>query len=445
MSSATPSNPTPTTPIPHAPHARSQRSHQRRVFSYVSRREVVRINRMLRIEFVGGLIIMVAALVGFIAANSSIAEWYLGIRDTVIGPESLGLNLTVGAWASDGLLAIFFFMVGLELKREFVEGDLRSIKTAIVPVAAAFGGVAAPAIIYTIVNLGTDTLHGWAIPTATDIAFAVAVLGLIAPGINPALRMFLLTLAVVDDFIAIAIIAIFYTGGIQILPLLLAAIPAAVFAILVRWKGEWFARSSWGAWLILLPLGVLTWGIFFNSGIHATIAGVVLAFLVPVRGKNGREVAERMNSRFQPLSALIAVPIFALFAAGVPLGEVTRFPFDPIALGIMIGLVIGKPVGITLTTWALTRFTKATLGTSVSWREIIGVGALAGVGFTVAMLVSELSFTDHSDIDTARLSVMVASIVAVGVAAIILVPGRKQRAMEPVTQANLVLPDEELR
>ncbi len=438
-------NPTPTTPIPHAQKARSQRRYQRRVFSYISRREVVRINRMLRIEFVGGLIIMVAALIGFIAANSPIADWYLTVRDTVIGPESLGLNLTVGAWASDGLLAIFFFMVGLELKREFVEGDLHSIKTAIVPVAAAFGGVAVPALIYMAVNLGSDSMHGWAIPTATDIAFAVAVLGLIAPGINPALRMFLLTLAVVDDFIAIAIIAMFYTEGLHFLPLLLAAIPATIFAVIIRWKGEWFARSAWGAWVILLPLGIITWALFFNTGIHATIAGVALAFLVPVRGKNGREVAERINNRFQPLSALVAVPIFALFAAGVPLGEVDRFPFDPIAMGIMIGLVIGKPVGITLTTWAITRFTKATLGTSVSWREIVGVGALAGVGFTVAMLVAELSFTDHGDIDTARLAVMVASIIAVGVAALVLIPGAKKRAMEPVTQANLVLPEEEVR
>ncbi|MFC5338697.1 Na+/H+ antiporter NhaA [Leucobacter denitrificans] len=438
-------SPTPTTPIPHSPKARSQRRYQRRVFSYISRREVVRINRMLRVEFVGGLIIMVAALIGFIAANTPIADWYLSLRNTPIGPEALGLNLTVGAWASDGLLAIFFFMVGLELKREFVEGDLRSIKTAVVPVAAAFGGVAVPALIYLVVNLGSESLHGWAIPTATDIAFAVAVLGLIAPGISPALRMFLLTLAVVDDFIAIAIIAMFYTEGISLLPLLLAAIPAIIFAVLIRWKGEWFAHSPWGAWLILLPLGIITWALFHNTGIHATIAGVVLAFLVPVRGKNGREVAERMNSRFQPLSALIAVPIFAFFAAGVPLGGVDRFPFDPIAMGIMIGLVVGKPLGITITTWAITRFTRATLGTSVAWREIIGVGALAGVGFTVALLIAELSFTDHSDIDTARLSVMVASIVAVGVAALFLVPGAKKRAMEPVTQANLVLPEEEQR
>ncbi|KAM9863922.1 Na+/H+ antiporter NhaA [Leucobacter sp. BZR 635] len=419
--------PTHTSPIPHAPDAKSQRPQRRRLFSYYSKREIARVNRLLRREFFGGLIIMVAALIGFVAANSPIADWFLELRNFEFGPEALGLHMSVGHWASDGLLAIFFFMVGLELKREFVEGDLRSPRTAIVPVAAAVGGVLFPAGIYLAVNAGTTTMHGWAIPTATDIAFAVAVLGLIAPGINPALRMFLLTLAVVDDFIAIAIIAVFYTDGVNLMPLLIAVLPALVFAALVRWRGEWFAQSKWGAWLILLPLGIITWALFYNSGIHATIAGVVLAFLVPVRGKNGGEVAETLNSRFQPLSAYIAVPVFALFAAGVPLGGASRFPFDTVAIGILLGLVIGKPLGITLTTWLLTRFTRATLGANVRWSEIIGVGALAGVGFTVAMLVSELSFTDPSDVDTARLSVMVASLLAVVVAAAILMPGARRR------------------
>lgn len=371
---------------------------------------------------------MIAAIVGFALANSPLSEWFLGLRDTVIGPAALGLNLSIGHWASDGLLAIFFFMVGLELKREFAEGSLRSASTAIVPVAAAVGGVLVPAGIYLIVNAGTDTMHGWAIPTATDIAFAVAVLGLIAPGINPSLRVFLLTLAVVDDFIAIAIIAVFFTDGLNFAPLLFAIIPAAIFALVVRWKADLFARSAWAPLLILLPLGIVTWALFINSGIHATIAGVVLAFLVPVRSKKGEGVSESINHRFELLSTIIAVPIFALFAAAVPLGEASRFPFDPVAIGIMLGLLLGKPIGITLTTWLLTRFTRATLGSHVSWREVIGVSMVAGIGFTVAMLVSELSFTDIGDIDTARLSVMVASIIAALLAAVILMPGAKKRA-----------------
>src|SRR5690606_27350183 len=211
-------------------------------------------------------------------------------------------------------------------------------------------------------------------------------------------------------------------------------VPAAVFAVLLRMRGDWFSNSFWGPWLILLPLGVVTWALFINSGIHATIAGVALAFLVPVRGKDGAEIAEHFNVRFQPLSALVAVPLFALFAAAVPLGGSTRFPFDPIAYGVIVGLLIGKPLGITLTTWLVTRFTRAELGAQVLWRDIVGVGALAGIGFTVAMLVSELSFTDHSDADTARLAVMVASILAAGIAAAILIPSqRKQTALRAKT------------
>lgn len=388
------------------------------------------IARFMQREFIGGLIIVLAALAGFLAANSPLSEWFLGLRETRIGPEALGLRLTLGEWASDGLLAIFFFTVGLELKREFVEGDLRKPATAVVPIAAALGGVAMPAIIYLSITLGTGALHGWAIPTATDIAFAVAVLGLVAPRINPALRMFLLTLAVVDDFVAIAIIAVFYTHGLNVIPLLLAVIPVVAYALLARWKGDWFASSTWASWAILLPIGAVAWALFIDSGIHATIAAVVLAFLVPVRGRSGGEVAIGLNDRIQPISTYIAVPVFALFSAAVPLGAATGFPFDPVALGIMAGLVIGKPLGIALTAWLLLRFTRATLGDRLSWRELIGIGAIAGVGFTVAMLVAELSFDDPGRVDTARLAVMVGSILAAGAGAIILAPGAKRRAAE---------------
>lgn len=360
---------------------------------------------------------MIAALLGFIAANSPLADGYFALRDTKVGPAALGLNLSIGSWASDGLLAIFFFMVGLELKREFVSGALSRFTTAIVPVAAAFGGVAVPALAYIAFTAGTPAAHGWAIPTATDIAFAVAVLGLIAPRIPPALRMFLLTLAVVDDLIAITIIAVFYTDSIQFAPLALSLIPLALYAFISRKFAARLARSTWGPWLILLPLGIIAWALFHASGIHATIAGVLLAFLVPVNGKQGTQLAETFEHRFRPLSTGIAVPIFAFFAAGVAVGGASRFPLDPIALGIMVGLVIGKPIGISLITWILTRFTRAELDPAVTWRELIGVGALAGVGFTVSLLVTELSFTDHGDADTARLAVMAGSVTAVAVAA----------------------------
>ena len=420
-----------TQPI-HSPGARSMRGRRRRILSLVNRREAARVSRLLRADLVGGVIVMIAALLGFIAANSPLADAYFGLRETKLGPESLGLDLSIGHWASDGLLAIFFFMVGLELKREFVSGALRRFSTAIVPVAAAVGGVAVPALIYVAVTAGTPAAHGWAIPTATDIAFAVAVLGLIAPRIPPALRMFLLTLAVVDDLIAISIIAAFYTSGIDLLPLAFALIPLALYTFLVRRFPSRLANSPWAPWLILLPIGAVVWACFHASGIHATIAGVVLAFLVPVTGRGGTKLAEVFEHRFRPLSTGIAVPIFAFFAAGVAVGGESRFPFDPIAIGIMLGLVVGKPVGITLTTWLLTRFTRAELDSAVSWRELIGVGALAGVGFTVSLLVTELSFDTAADADTARLAVMVGSVLAVVVASTLLL--RPARARKPVLE-----------
>ncbi|UBH06785.1 Na(+)/H(+) antiporter NhaA [Leucobacter sp. Psy1] len=412
----------------HEPGAPSTRSHPIRVISYVNRREVVRVSRVLRAELVGGVIIMVAAALGFIAANSPLSEVYFSIRDFSIGPESLHLHLSIGQWTADGLLAIFFFMVGLELKREFVGGALSRFSTAIVPVAAAFGGVAVPALIYTAFNAGTETSHGWAIPTATDIAFAVAVLGLLAPGIPMALRMFLLTLAVVDDLIAITIIAMFYTDGLNLGALALSVIPIAAFALIGYRFPHWLAKSGAAPWLIMLPLGVIAWALFHASGIHATIAGVVLAFLVPVRGRGETDLAEVFEHRFRPLSTGVAVPLFAFFAAGVAVGSTSGFPFDPVALGVMVGLVLGKPIGITLTTWLVTKFTSAELDPTVRWNKLIGVGALAGVGFTVSLLVTDLSFTDPHHADTARLAVMVGSLIAIVVSAFFLVRPSEARA-----------------
>ena len=404
------------------------RPRYRRILALTTHREVVRVNRLLRAELIGGIIIIIAAALGIIAANSPLAEAYFALRDTRIGPEALHLDLSIGAWASDGLLAIFFFMVGLELKREFVEGALSKFSTAVVPVAAAFGGVAVPALIYAAFNAGTPTAHGWAIPTATDIAFAVAVLGLLAPRIPVALRMFLLTLAVVDDLIAIAIIAVFYTEEVSLVPLGLSLIPMAAYLLLARTFPTQLARSGWAPWLIMLPLGIIAWALFHASGIHATIAGVILAFLVPV-AKDGAVLAEVFEHRFRPLSTGIAIPIFAFFASGVAIGGVDGFPFAPVSMGVIVGLVLGKPIGITLTTWLITKFTRAELDPAVRWIELIGVASLAGVGFTVSLLITDLSFEDPAHADTARLAVMVGSLIAIIVASLFLV--RRPRAHSP--------------
>lgn len=420
----------------------------------VSLREIARVNRVLRNEFASGILVIVAAALGFAAANTPLSGVYLAVREWRIGPSAWGLDLSLGTWAADGLLAIFFFLVGLELKREFVSGSLRKFSTAIVPVAAAFGGVALPALIYVAFTFGTPAAHGWAVPTATDIAFAVAVLGLIAPRVHPMLRVFLLTLAVVDDLIAIVIIALFYADGFTPGWLALALVPLGLYAALAHRFAGWFARHAWTAWATLLPVGVVTWVLVYMSGVHPTIAGVLLAFTIPVRARAGAraragdgaqrdasavsstapeageasriDLAGRFVHRFGPISSGIAVPVFAFFAAGVTLGGASRFPFDPIAYGIIVGLVIGKPVGITLTTLLLTRFTRSSLGAEVPRRELVGVACLGGVGFTVSLLLTELSFADHAQADIARLAVMSASIVATLVAAVFLV--RRHRA-----------------
>ena len=335
----------------------------------------------------------------------------------------------MGEWAADGLLAVFFFLVGLELKREFVSGDLRDPAKALVPVAAAFGGVAVPAVLYTVVNLSSPlTLRGWAIPTATDIAFAVAVLAIIGSHLPSALRIFLLTLAVVDDLIAIFIIAAVYTSGVNWLPLALFLVPAGLFTYLAQRHRRFFAQRTWAPWLILLPLGIVAWACMHESGIHATISGVLLGFAIPVirsDHKPGPGLAEIFEHRYRPLSAGFAVPVFAFFAAGVDFGGkeglVSSFS-SPVTMGIIVGLVLGKPIGIVATTWLVTHFTRAELDDDIAWIDLIGVGILAGIGFTVSLLIGELSFgAGSADRGFAKVGILAASALATILASLILV------------------------
>ena len=389
-----------------------------------SKSESKRIGEILRKETVGGLLLVAAALVAILWANSPIADSYFALRDFEIGYEPWHLKLSLGAWAADGLLAIFFFLVGLELKREFVAGDLRSPRTAIVPVAAAAGGVLVPALIYTAIVRGdSDLAHGWAIPTATDIAFAVAVLALIGSRLPSALRIFLLTLAVVDDLIAIGIIAIFYTDEISFVALGLALVTIAAYGVIAQRYRLLFGRNRFAAWLILLPIGALAWALMHASGIHATIAGVLLGFTIPVlhRKRDAENVespglAEEFEHRFRPLSAGFAVPVFAFFAAGVSLGGwqgISAAAANPVTLAIIAALVLGKPIGIVATTWVTTRLLGTRLDPSYRWIDLAGVGLLAGIGFTVSLLVAELSFAAGSpEHDYAKVAVLAASVIA---------------------------------
>jgi Na+:H+ antiporter, NhaA family len=387
--------------------------------------EDLRIAELLRKETVGGALLVVATLVALVWANSPAGDSYAAVRDLRVGPSGVHLHLSLGTWAADGLLAVFFFVVGLELKREFVAGDLRDPRRAALPICAAVGGMAVPALLYVAVDLttGGSSLRGWAIPTATDIAFALAVLAVISTHLPTALRTFLLTLAVVDDLFAITIIAVFYTRALHWLPLLAALVPLGLFALAVQRRVRW--------WWLLLPLAVATWVLVHASGVHATVAGVLLGFLVPVVRSDaaggpdaGPGLAEHFEHRFRPLSAGVAVPVFAFFSAGVAVGGVSGLTdslTDRVALGIVAGLVLGKFLGVLGTTWRVARFTRADLDDDLGWLDVAGLAMLAGVGFTVSLLIGELAFGPNSLRDEhVKVGVLTGSLVAAVLASVVL-------------------------
>jgi NhaA family Na+:H+ antiporter len=368
---------------------------------------------------------LAGAALALIWANSPWSDVYESVRHYTVGPAALHLNLTLAVWASDGLLAIFFFVAGLELKREFVAGDLRDPRRAAVPVTAALGGAAVPAVLYLLINYDTggDAVRGWAVPTATDIAFALAVLAVIGRFLPSALRTFMLTLAVVDDLVAIIIIAVFYTADLSVVPLLLALLPLAAFAVLVQRRNR--------SWWLLLPLAAATWTLVHASGVHATVAGVVLGLAVPVIRSQaaggpdaGPGLAEHFEHRFRPLSAGVAVPIFAFLAAGVTLGGVSglaRALADPVAVGIVVGLIAGKIIGITVATWLVARFTRAHLAEGLTWLDVLGLSMLAGIGFTVSLLIGELAFgIDSERYAHVKIAVLTGSLLAAVLSAVVL-------------------------
>jgi Na+:H+ antiporter, NhaA family len=391
-----------------------------RLFSRGTWPEVRRIGDVLRTETIGGMLLVGAAAAALLWANSPWRAGYTALSHVTVGPAALHLDLTLATWAADGLLAIFFFVAGLELKREFVAGDLRDPRRAALPVAAAVGGMAAPALIYTAWNLSRpDAVVGWAIPTATDIAFALAVLAVISTHLPAALRVFLLTLAVVDDLLAITIIAVFYTERLEWAALLGALVPLALFTVLVQRR----VRSWW----LLLPLAVATWVLVHESGVHATVAGVLLGFAVPVvrRAEGpGPGLAEHFEHRFRPLSAGVAVPVFAFFAAGVSIVDGGGFGAalrDSVTLGIATGLVAGKAVGVLGATWLVQRFTRARLAEGLSWWDVFGLSLLAGIGFTVSLLIGELAFGSGTEADDhVKIGVLLGSLAAALLATVVL-------------------------
>jgi NhaA family Na+:H+ antiporter len=376
-----------------------------------------RIRKLLHNETYSGALLLVAATAAMVIANSPWSGWYFSLSNTVIGPEAIHLDLTVATWAADGLLAIFFFVAGMELKYELVSGSLSNRANAAVPIAAALGGMIVPAVIFFAINAGTPSAKGWGIPMATDIAFALAVLGIAGRRLPIELRAFLLSLAVVDDLGAIMVIAIFYSSSIALTYLLASAACVIIFATAQR-KG---IRSP----LLYLPLGLATWVLLHESGVHATIAGVALGLAMRIKTKDGETESPLENAldKFHPWSAGLCVPVFAFFAAGISIVGISvgQAFTSPVSVGVMIGLVVGKPIGILGFAWLAARFTKAELSKSLYWGDVLAIGLLAGVGFTVSLLITKLAFVGDAETDAlARLSVLMASVIAAMLAVIAL-------------------------
>lgn len=389
------------------------------VFGRLPWRERVFLGDVLRQETVGGALLLIAAVIALIWANSPWRAEYFELGAITVGPAALNLDLSLATWAADGLLAIFFFVAGVELKRELVVGTLRKPAEAALPVAAALGGMIVPALLFVAVTWGSQPdVTGWGIPMATDIAFALAVLAVVGRRLPAQLRAFLLTLAVVDDLGAITVIALFYSDKTKIAWLLLAIGLLALYALLQHRR----VTSPW----IYIPLALIIWGVMHESGIHATVAGVAMGLLTRVRPDPGEEAspAERLEHAVRPWSAAIAVPVFAFFAAGVTVvgTDLSAVIRDPAAQGIVLGLVVGKFIGVFGTTYLVVRFTRARLSPALSWADIAGVAIVAGVGFTVSLLIAELAFeADAVQLDHAKLGILAASVISALLASIVLV------------------------
>ena len=381
------------------------------------------VTRLLRQETVGGALLIVATVLALMWANSPWSAAYTDLRDATPWADALAplhLDLTVAEWGGDGLLAVFFFVAGLELKRELVLGSLRRPAEALLPVAAAVTGMAVPALIYLAVTAGdADAARGWAVPTATDIAFCLAVLAVVGRHLPSALRAFLLTLAVVDDLLAIVIIAAFYSSGVETLPLVAAALPIAAYAVLAGRRGT--------PWPVLLALAVTAWALTHAGGVHPTVAAVALGLLTRARRRDdegdGQSPVERFEHAWRPLSAAVAVPLFALVSVGIVLDRdaLLAAADDPAALGVVLARIVGKTVGVFGGSYLLARLTAARLNPDLVWRDVFAMAVLTGIGFAVPLLVSDVTFgpgTPRDDRVTA--AILAAALLAAVLGAILL-------------------------
>jgi NhaA family Na+:H+ antiporter len=373
------------------------------------------VRRFLAAEATGGIVLLGAAVVALVWANSPWSSSYESLWST-----------EVRHWVNDGLMAVFFFVVGLEIKRELVVGELRSPRAAALPVIAAVGGMAVPALLYLAVNAGDPGADGWGIPMATDIAFAVGVVALLGSRVPAPLKLFLLALAIVDDIGAIVLIAVFYSDGIDGVAFAVAG--AAALAVVALWR----LRAPW---ITLVAAAVVLWGATYESGVHATIAGVVLGLLTPAR-PSGASPAERLEHRLHPVASFGIVPLFALANAGVRIeAAVLDAPgAGAVALGVALGLVVGKPVGVAGATWLALRTGLGRLPGGVTLPQVLGVGAVAGIGFTVSLFITGLAFPPgRADLDAAaKIGVLAASVLAAMAGSVLL--GTSGRRRQPRRQ-----------
>ena len=358
-------------------------------------------------DSLGGLLLMLSALAAMLVANSAWQTYYDGALSSTFAVtiNGDGLSKPLILWINDGLMAIFFFVIGLELKAELLEGKLKNPRDVVLPGVAAIGGMAAPAIVFLSLNAGTPAAGGWAIPAATDIAFALGVLALLGDRAPSSLKVFLLTLAILDDMGAIIIIALFYTAELKATYLLWALIPLALMIL----------RNQQGAHRMAptLMLGAVLWYLVLKSGVHATLAGVVTAFCIPLKDKWGRSPLHSLEHGLSPYVLYFIVPVFAFANAGVILEGLSFSDlFAPLPLGIAAGLVIGKQIGVFGLTFILVKMGMARLPHGANWVQIYGVSCLAGIGFTMSLFIGSLSFEDPDMLNAVRLGVLSGSAVS---------------------------------
>ena len=391
-------------------------------------RDAWSVARLLRADAAGAVVLLSASAVALLWANSPWSASYVSLWSTPVHLGGVAVDL--GRWVDDGLMTLFFFVIGLEIKRELVVGRLSSARAAALPVVAALGGMIVPAALYLAVNAGGDGRVGWGIPMATDVAFAVGVLTLLGERAPPGLRVLLLALAIVDDIGAIVVIALVYGEAVE--PAWLAVSATGLLVVVV------LRRVGVGSIPVYVAVGAGIWFAVLQSGVHATIAGVALALLTPARaaGHERRSVAEGLQAVLAPWVSFVVLPVFALANAGVAIGggALADAASSPVTIGIVIGLVAGKFLGVAGAVALAVRFGPARLPDGVAWRHVLGMAALAGIGFTVSLFVADLAFEDPLLLDQAKLGILVASSLAAGTGLMVLRRGSRavRRVGQPV-------------